>query len=73
MLSRGYELSPPSQRDNFHTFWSTASKQSSLLMSCGTHQQWSTMTKASLKTTDELISMDSKKLATPPSSNQQGT
>jgi hypothetical protein len=31
------------------------------------------MTKASLKTADELTSMDSKKLATPPSSNQQGT
>jgi hypothetical protein len=29
--------------------------------------------KAYLKIADELISMDSKKLATPPSSNQQGT
>jgi hypothetical protein len=49
------------------------SKQSSLLMSCGIHQQWSTMTNASLKTADELTSTDSKKLAAPPSSNQQGT
>jgi hypothetical protein len=30
-------------------------------------------TKASLKTADELISMDSKKLAVPPSSRQHGT
>jgi hypothetical protein len=29
--------------------------------------------KAYLKIADELISMDSKKLAVPPSSNQQGT
>jgi TnpA family transposase len=29
--------------------------------------------KAYLKIADELISMDSKKLAAPPSSNQQGT
>jgi hypothetical protein len=29
--------------------------------------------KASLKTADELTSMDSKKLVAPPSSNQQGT
>jgi hypothetical protein len=42
-------------------------------MSCGTHQQWSTRTKASLKTADELTSTDSKKLAALPSSNQQGT
>jgi hypothetical protein len=35
----GYALNPPSQRDNRHTSWSTAPKQSSLLMSCGTHQQ----------------------------------
>jgi hypothetical protein len=42
-------------------------------MSCGTHQQWSTTTKASLKTADELTSTDSKKLAALPSSNQQGT
>jgi hypothetical protein len=33
----------------------------------------STTTKASLKTADELTLMDSKKLAAPPSSNQQGT
>jgi hypothetical protein len=39
MRSRGYALNPPSQRDNRHTSWSTAPKQSSLLMSCGTHQQ----------------------------------
>jgi tripartite-type tricarboxylate transporter receptor subunit TctC len=31
------------------------------------------MTKAYLKTADELISMESKKLTVPPSSNQQGT
>jgi tripartite-type tricarboxylate transporter receptor subunit TctC len=31
------------------------------------------MMKAYLKIADELISMDSKKLTTPPSSNQQGT
>jgi hypothetical protein len=31
------------------------------------------MTKASPKAADELISMDSKKLAVPPSSSQQGT
>jgi hypothetical protein len=37
-------------------------------MSCGTHQQWSTTTKASLKTADELTSTDSKKLAALPSS-----
>jgi hypothetical protein len=42
-------------------------------MSCGIHQQWSTTTKASLKTADELTSTDSKKLAAPPSSNQHGT
>jgi hypothetical protein len=34
-----YVLSPPSQRGNLHTSWSTAPKQSSLLMSCGIHQQ----------------------------------
>jgi hypothetical protein len=39
----------------------------------GIHQQWSNTTKASLKTADELTSTDSKKLAVPPSSNQQGT
>jgi hypothetical protein len=69
----GYVLNLPSQRDNPRTSWSTAPKQSSLLMSCGIHQQWSTMTKASLKIADELTSTDSKKLAAPPSSNQQGT
>jgi hypothetical protein len=42
-------------------------------MSYGIHQQWSTTTKASLKTADELTSIGSKKLAAPPSSNQQGT
>jgi hypothetical protein len=42
-------------------------------MSYGTHQQWSTTTKASLKTVDELTSIASKKLAALPSSNQQGT
>jgi hypothetical protein len=73
MLSRGYVLNPPSQRDNLHTSGSTAPKQSSLLMSCGIHQQWSTTTKASPKTADELTSTDLKKLDVPPSSNQQGT
>jgi hypothetical protein len=42
-------------------------------MSYGIYQQWSTTMKASLKTSDELISTGSKKLAAPPSSNQQGT
>jgi hypothetical protein len=69
----GYALSLPSQRGNPLTSWCTAPKQSSLLMSYGTHQQWSTTTKASLKTVDESTSMDSKKLAALPSSNQQGT
>jgi hypothetical protein len=71
--SRGYVLNPPSRRDNRHTSWSMAPKQSSLLTSCGTHRQWSNTTKAYLKTADELTSMDSKKLVVPPSSNQQGT
>jgi hypothetical protein len=44
-----------------------------LPMSCGILQQQSNTTKAYLKIADELISMDSKKLAAPPSSNQQGT
>jgi hypothetical protein len=39
MRSGGYALNPPSQRDNRHTSWSTSPKQSSLLMSFGTHQQ----------------------------------
>jgi hypothetical protein len=52
------------------TSWSTAPKQSSLLMSYGTHQRWSIMTMASLKTAEELTSTDSKKLAALPSSNQ---
>jgi hypothetical protein len=42
-------------------------------MSYGIHQQWSTKTKASLKTADELTSMDSKKPVVLPSSYQQGT
>jgi hypothetical protein len=42
-------------------------------MSYGIHQQWSTTTKESLKTADELTSTDSKKLVALPSSNQQGT
>jgi hypothetical protein len=41
--------------------------------SCGIHQLWSNTTKAYLKIADELTSTDSKKLAVPPSSNQQGT
>jgi hypothetical protein len=69
----GYVLNLPSQRDNPRSSWSTSPKQSSLLMSCGNHQQWSNTTKAYLKTADELTSTDSKKLAAPPSSNQQGT
>jgi hypothetical protein len=69
----GLRTQPPSQRDNLHTSWSTAPKQFSLLTSCGIHQQWSNTTKAYPKTADELTSMDSKKLAVPPSSNQQGT
>jgi hypothetical protein len=69
----GYVLSLPSQRGNPLTSWSTAPKQSSLLMSYGIHQQWSITTKASLKTADELTSMDSRKPAVLPSSNQQGT
>jgi hypothetical protein len=73
MLSRGYVLNPPNQRDNLRTSWSTAPKQSSLLMSCGIHQQWSNTTKAYPKAVDELTSTDSKKLAVPPSSSQQGT
>jgi ribonuclease HI len=73
MHSGGYVLNRPSQRGNLHTSWSTAPKQSSMLMSCGIHQQWSTTTKASQKTADELTSTDSKKPAVPPSSNQQGT
>jgi hypothetical protein len=52
---------------------SKPTKQSSLPMSYGTHHQWSITLKASLKTAEELTSMDSKKLAAPPSSNQQGT
>jgi hypothetical protein len=42
-------------------------------MSCGIHQLWSNTTKAYPKTVDELTSTDSKKLAVPPSSSQQGT
>jgi hypothetical protein len=73
MHFRGYVLSPRSQRSNPLTSWSTAPKQSSLLMSYGTHQQWSITTKASLKTAEELTSTDSKKLAALPSSSQQDT
>jgi hypothetical protein len=73
MLSVGYVLNPPNQRDNLCTSWSTAPKQSSLLMSCGIHQQWSNTTKAYPMIADELTSTDSKKLVVPPSSSQQGT
>jgi hypothetical protein len=38
MRSGGYELNPPSQQGNRHTSWSMAPKQSSLLISCGTHR-----------------------------------
>jgi hypothetical protein len=69
----GYGLSLPSQRGNPLTSWSTAPKPSSLPTSYGTHQQWSTTTKASQKTANELTSTASKKLAALPSSNQQGT
>jgi hypothetical protein len=69
----GCVLNLPSQQDNPRTSWSTAPKQSSLLMSCGIHQQSSNTTKASLKIADELTSTDSKKLTAPPSSNQLGT
>jgi hypothetical protein len=69
----GLRTQPSNQRGNPLTSWSTAPKQSSLLMSYGIHQQWSTKTKVSLRITDELTSTSSKKLAAPPSSNQQGT
>jgi hypothetical protein len=39
MRSGGYVLNPPSQRDNYLTFWYMALKQFSLPMSCGIHQQ----------------------------------
>jgi hypothetical protein len=71
--SRGYVLSHPSQRGNPFTSWSTAPKKSSLPTSYGTRQQWSITTKASQKTTDELTSTASKKLAALPSSNQHDT
>jgi hypothetical protein len=71
--SGGYGLSHPSQRGNPLTSWSTAPKQSSLPTSYGTCQLWSITTKASQKIADELTSTASKKLAAPPSSNQQGT
>jgi hypothetical protein len=67
--SGGYGLSPPSQRGNPPSSWSTAPKQSSLPTSYGTRQQWSIMTKVSQKTADELTSTASKKLAALPSSN----
>jgi hypothetical protein len=69
----GYVLNPPSQRDNLRTSWSTAPKQSSLLMSCWSHLQWSNTTKVYPKTADELTLTGSNKLVVPPSSNQQGT
>jgi hypothetical protein len=70
----GLRTQPPKPTgQNLHTSWTTAPKQSSLLMSCGIHQQWSTMRKVSPKTADELTSTDSKKLVVSPSSNQQGT
>jgi hypothetical protein len=73
MHSGGCGLSHPSQRGNPLTSWSTAPKKSSLPMSYGTRQQWSTTMKASQKTADELTLTASKKLAVLPSSNQQGT
>jgi hypothetical protein len=73
MRSGGRVLNPLSQRDNRLTSWSTAPKQFSLPTSCGIRRQWINRTKAYLKIAGELISMDSKKLVVPPSSNQQGT
>jgi transposase InsO family protein len=58
-----YALSVPSQRGNPPTSWYTAPKQSSLLMSYGIHQQWSTTTKASPKKADELTSEDQERLS----------
>jgi hypothetical protein len=46
MHSEGCVLNPPSRQDNLHISWSMALKKSSLLMSCGTHQQWNSTTKA---------------------------
>jgi hypothetical protein len=66
----GLRTQPSKPTGQSPTSWSTAPKQSSPLMSYGIHQQWSIMTKASLKTADELTSTNSKKLAAPPSSNQ---
>jgi hypothetical protein len=73
MLSRVFVLNLPSQQGSHHTFWSTAPRLFYLPTSCGTRRQWNSTTKASQKTADELISMDSKELTAPPSSNQQGT
>jgi hypothetical protein len=56
-----------------HTSYSTALRLFYLPTSCGIRRQWNSTMKASLKTVDELISMDSKKLAALPSSSQQGT
>jgi hypothetical protein len=73
MHSGGFVLNLPSQQGNHHTSWSTAPRQFYLTTSCGIRRQWNSTTKASLKTANESISMDSKKLAAPPSSSQQGT
>jgi hypothetical protein len=69
----GLRTQPSKPTGKSRTSWSTAPKQSSPLMSCGIHQQWSNTTKAYPKTADELTSTDSKKLVVPPSSKQQGT
>jgi hypothetical protein len=73
MHSRGFTPNPPRQQGSHHTSWSTTPRLFYLPTSCGICQQWNCTTKASLKIADELISMDSKKLAAPPSSSQQGT
>jgi hypothetical protein len=71
--SGGFVLDLPSQQGSHHTSWSTAPRLFYLPTSCGIRRQWNSTTKASLKTADELISMDSNKLTALPSSSQQGT
>jgi hypothetical protein len=73
MHSGGSVHNPPSRRDSQPISWSMAPKLFYLPTSCGVRRQYSSMTKAFVKTADELISMDSKKLAVPPSYRQQGT
>jgi hypothetical protein len=73
MHSRGCVLNPPSRRDSHLIYWSTAPKLSYVPTSCGNRRQKSNTTKAYMKIADELTLTDSKKLAVPPSSSQQGT